>query len=114
MGRARWSPHTACDVHAVHVAPDFMDPPCGRAHPVPLQMWQAQTQSQCRYGRGEPSPGADMAGVSPEALRMWRTSQAAFDGRADGEAEETLPLSDVHLSQAIHRSTLSTHSMLAS
>ena len=77
-------------------------------------MWSCAPSPGADVGGGEPSPGAVMAGVSPEALRMWRTSQAAFDGRADGEAEETLPLSDVHLSQAIHRSTLSTHSMLAS
>ena len=33
--------------------------------PVPVQMWQGQAQSRCRCGRGEPSPRADVAGMSP-------------------------------------------------
>ena len=29
-------------------------------------------QSRCRCGRGEPSPGADVAGVSPVLVQMWQ------------------------------------------
>ena len=29
------------------------------------------TQSRCRCGRGEPSPGADVAGVSPVPVQTW-------------------------------------------
>ena len=28
-------------------------------------------QSRCRRGRGEPSPGADVAGVSPVPVQTW-------------------------------------------
>jgi hypothetical protein len=31
--------------------------------PVPTQMWQEQANYRCRYGRGGPSPSADVAGV---------------------------------------------------
>jgi hypothetical protein len=40
--------------------------------PVPVQMWQGWAQSRCRRGRGEPSPGADVAGVSPVLVQMWQ------------------------------------------
>ena len=39
---------------------------------VPVQMWQGRAQSRCRCGRGEPSPGADVAGVSPVPVQMWQ------------------------------------------
>jgi hypothetical protein len=35
------------------------------ASPVPAQMWQGRAHSRCRCGRGEPSPGADVAGSEP-------------------------------------------------
>ena len=38
---------------------------CGKGSPVPLRMWQG-------CGRGEPSPGADVAGVSPVPVQMWQ------------------------------------------
>ena len=34
---------------------------------VPVQMWRGWAQSRCRCGGGEPSPGADVAGVGPPA-----------------------------------------------
>ena len=53
--------------------------------PVPAQMWlgvspvvtqlrapRAQAQSRRRCGGGEPSPGADVAGVSPVQVQMWQ------------------------------------------
>ena len=40
--------------------------PCGRARAVPVQMWQRCARSRCRCGRGEPSPGADVARRQPE------------------------------------------------
>ena len=43
------------------------------ASPVPAQTWQGAAQSRRRCGRGQPSPGADVAGVSPAAVpvRIW-------------------------------------------
>jgi hypothetical protein len=40
--------------------------------PVPVQMWQGCAQSRCRCGRGEPSPGADVAATSPVPVQMWQ------------------------------------------
>ena len=53
--------------------------------PVPAQMWlgvspvvtqlrapRAQAPSRRRCGRGEPSPSADVAGVSPVQVQMWQ------------------------------------------
>jgi hypothetical protein len=34
-------------------------------------------QPLCRRGRGEPGPGADVAGVSPVPVQMWRGADAA-------------------------------------
>ena len=45
----------------------------GRAQ-FPARMWQGRAQSQCRCGRGEPSCGADVAGVTPVAAQMWQGS----------------------------------------
>ncbi len=39
---------------------------------VPMQMWQARAESQCRCGRREPSPNADVAGASRIAAQMWQ------------------------------------------
>ena len=36
-----------------------------QVRPVPVQMWPGRAQSWCRCGQGVPSPGADVAGVSP-------------------------------------------------
>ena len=44
------------------------------ASPVLVQMWPGWAQSWCRYGSGEPSPGADVAGVSPAPVQMWALS----------------------------------------
>ena len=44
----------------------------GQVRAVPVQMWQRSAQSRCRCGGGEPSPGADVAGVSPVPVQMWR------------------------------------------
>ena len=42
-----------------------------RASPVPVQMRHGRAQSRCRCGRGEPSPGADMARrVRPVPVQM--------------------------------------------
>ena len=38
------------------------------ASPVPVQMWQGRAQSRCGCGRGERSPGADVAGVTADHL----------------------------------------------
>ena len=43
----------------------------GAASPVPVQMWAGRTQSWCRCGSGEPSPGADVAAASPVPVQMW-------------------------------------------
>jgi hypothetical protein len=32
----------------------------------------SRAQSGCRCGRGEPSPGADVGGVSPVPVQMWQ------------------------------------------
>jgi hypothetical protein len=53
--------------------------------PVPAQMWEGRAQSQRRRGPGEPSPGAnvggvspspsaDVGGVSPVPAQMWQRS----------------------------------------
>ncbi len=39
---------------------------------VPAQMWQSRPQSPCRCGRGEPSPGADVALASVVPVQMWQ------------------------------------------
>ena len=46
-------------------------------------------QSWCRCGRGEPSRGADVAGVSPVVVRMWHRHPKARRGvvEADGHAD---------------------------
>ncbi len=38
---------------------------CERDEAKPVQSVAGQSQSRCRCGGGEPSPGADVAGVSP-------------------------------------------------
>jgi hypothetical protein len=55
-----------------------------RASRVPAQMWQGGAQSRRRCGRGEPSPGADVAGGSPVPAQMWAgvsEPSTAFGGR---------------------------------
>jgi hypothetical protein len=42
--------------------------------PVLVPMWQGCAQSWCRCGRGEPSPGADVVGVSPVLVPMCHAS----------------------------------------
>ena len=37
-----------------------------------LRPVRANAESRCRCGRGEPSPGADVAGVSPVPVQMWQ------------------------------------------
>ncbi len=39
---------------------------------VPVQRWQGRAQSRCRGGRGEPSPGAEVAAVSPVPVQSWQ------------------------------------------
>jgi hypothetical protein len=34
--------------------------------------WLNMAQSRCRCDRDEPSPGADVAGMSPVPVRMWQ------------------------------------------
>jgi hypothetical protein len=45
-------------------------------HGVPLPKFVralgGEPQSRCRCGRGEPSPGSDVAGVSPVPVQMWQ------------------------------------------
>ena len=42
------------------------------ASPVPVQMWQGWARSRSGCGRGEPSPGAAVAGAwTPSPVRMW-------------------------------------------
>jgi hypothetical protein len=49
-------------------AQDLHTRPDGRsAGPAPT--WQGRAQSRCRCGRGEPSPGADVGGVSPVPVK---------------------------------------------
>ena len=36
------------------------------------QSWQGRAQSWSRCGRGQPSPGADVAAVSPVPVQMWQ------------------------------------------
>jgi hypothetical protein len=38
-----------------------------------VQMWQNKTQSRCRCGGAEPTPGADVAEPSPLPVQMWRS-----------------------------------------
>jgi hypothetical protein len=38
--------------------------------PAPVQTWRKWALSRRRCGRGEPSPGADMAGTSPVLVQM--------------------------------------------
>jgi hypothetical protein len=45
-----------------------------------MPMWVGPAQSRCRCGRGGPSPGADVAGVSAVSAQMWR-GRAQFQGR---------------------------------
>jgi hypothetical protein len=48
---------------------------CGHryfARPVPVHMWQGRAQSRCTCGKGEPSPGADVARASPVPAQMWQ------------------------------------------
>ncbi len=45
---------------------------CDGGFPVPAQLWQRRAQPRCRCGRGGPSPGADVAGVSPVPAQMWQ------------------------------------------
>jgi hypothetical protein len=52
------------------------EPRGARAGPVPVQMWQWRAQSRRRCGRLEPSPGADVAGVSPVPAQMWLACSA--------------------------------------
>ena len=42
-----------------------------QVRPLPAQTWPGRVQSRRRCGRGEPSPGADVAGVSPVPAQMW-------------------------------------------
>jgi hypothetical protein len=37
-----------------------------------VEMAPVCAMSRCRCGRGEPSPGADVAGVSPVPVQMWQ------------------------------------------
>ena len=66
--------------------------------PVPVQMWQERVQSRCRCGSGEPSPGADGAGVSPVPGQMWpglaRSPGQTWQGAAQPCSTRALPLSD--------------------
>ena len=45
--------------------------------PVPGQMREGRAQSRCKCGRGEPSPGADLSGVSPPAASAAKIGHAA-------------------------------------
>ena len=48
---------------------------------VPRQV--RRSQSRCRCGRGEPSPDADVAGVSPVPVRMWHHARQTGGSRCD-------------------------------
>jgi hypothetical protein len=39
---------------------------------VPAQMWHGVSPVPVQMWRGEPSPGADVAGASPVAEQMWQ------------------------------------------
>jgi hypothetical protein len=46
---------------------------------VPAQMWQWRARSRCRYGTGEPTPGADVGSGEPSARAdrsMWHDSRS--------------------------------------
>ena len=50
----------------------------------------ASLQSQCRYGRVEPSPGADVARVSPVSAHMWQWwAQSACGCRSSGPSPDS-------------------------
>ena len=68
-------------------------------------MWQGRAQSRCRCGRGEPSPGADVAagepnpsadvaGASPVPVQMWRRASPVpvqmWRGRARSRRSDTV------------------------
>ena len=42
---------------------------------VPAQMWQWRARSRCRYGTGEPTPGTDVAAVSPVLVQIYVACQ---------------------------------------
>jgi hypothetical protein len=46
--------------------------------PVPVQMWQGRAQSWCGCGRGEPSPGADVAGLAHSDCRGLRNKRPSL------------------------------------
>ena len=58
---------------------------------VPVQMWEQRAQSRCRCGRGEPSPGADVAGVAtyPVTVSDWIAGRATVSQRS--HPSPTLP-----------------------
>jgi hypothetical protein len=63
-----------CDVRSL--VNDFAAATNGAARPVLAQMWQrclrqGRAQFRRRCARGEPSPGADVAGASPVPVQMW-------------------------------------------
>ena len=52
--------------------------------PVRMQMWQGSAQFWCRCGRGERSPGADVAGASAVPVQMWARGRAPVLVQGDG------------------------------
>ena len=61
--RAPIQPAQLFPLHALHAPPPPPSPPRS-ATQVTMQVWQ----------RGEPSPGSDVAGVSPVPVQMWQGS----------------------------------------
>ena len=43
----------------------------------------------CGYGRGEPSPGADVAGASRVPAQMWRTCQYRYGAKIEVPSTHT-------------------------
>ena len=65
--------------------------------PVPVQMWQRRAQSRCRCGRGEPSPGADVAAVAygPHVQRCKRLCCAAGVVQQDRRFAQRDPIQEL-------------------
>jgi hypothetical protein len=54
---------------------------CGRGEPNPGADVAGVSPSRCRCGRGEPRPGADFTWVSPVTVQMWQGRAPSRCGR---------------------------------
>ncbi len=63
--RHHWAARAVSGTHVVGVSSER---PPHRESPVV----DATRKSRCRRGRGEPSPGADVAGASPVPAQTWQ------------------------------------------